>query len=231
MSGQLDAAYTAIVDGWAGQGYKNVEFRIGYEFNGSMAWTPAANGSNNADFVAAWQHIATLIHSEGAKDGITAKTVWDPSTRNGSRYDVQTLYPGDQYVDVISADIYGGGTPNNLVDFATGGTTVDSTYAAWAAKPANLGHYYLYSNFTLGNPAPGLGAVTASGYGWSVADTIAFAKLHNKPLGIDEAGATSGQDDAVFPAWLASTVAGAQAEGVVVDHVDIWSNNRPRGIS
>lgn len=125
ISGQLNSAYTAIVDGWAGQGYKNVEFRIGYEFNGSMAWTPAANGSNNADFVAAWQHIATLIHSEGAKDGITAKTVWDPSTSNGSRYDVQSLYPGNSYVDVISTDIYGGGTPNNLVDFATGGTKVE----------------------------------------------------------------------------------------------------------
>ncbi len=84
----------------------------------------------------------------------------------------------------------------------------------------------MYSNYTLGNPAPGLGAVTASGYGWSVSDTIAFAQQHGKPLGIDETGATSGQDDAVFPAWLASTIAGVQAEGVVVDHVDIWANNR-----
>jgi hypothetical protein len=224
ISGQLDASYTAIVDAWASEGYKTAEFRIGYEFNGSMAWTPPANGSNNADFVAAWQHIANLVHAEGAKDGIAAKTVWDPATSNGSSYDVQTLYPGDQYVDVISTDVYGGGVPNNLVDFATGGTTVDATYAAWAAQPANLAHYYLYSNFTLGNFTPGLGATTASGYGWSVADTIAFAKLHNKPLGIDEAGATSGQDDGVFPAWLATTIAGAEAQGVTIDHTDIWSN-------
>ncbi len=135
------------------------------------------NGSDNADFVKAWQHIASLIHSEGTKDGITAKTLWNPATTNGSSYDVQTLYPGDQYADVISVDIYGGGTPNNLVDFATGGTTVDSSYAVWAAKPANIQHYYLYENFTLGNLTPGLGATGASGFGWSVADTIAFAKL------------------------------------------------------
>ena len=57
-----------------------------------------------------------------------------------------------------------------------------------------------------------------------MADTIAFAKLHNKPFAVDEAGATSGQDDAVFPTWLASTVANAKAGGVGVDHVDIWSN-------
>ncbi len=224
ISGALDANYTGIVDSWANAGFKTAEFRIGYEFNGSMPWTPAANGSDNADFVAAWQHIANLIHSEGTKDGITAKTVWNPSTANGGAYDVQTLYPGDQYVDVVSTDVYGGGNPNNLVDFATGGTTVDSSYAVWAAKPANVQHYYLYENFTLGNLAPGLGASGASGYGWSVADTIAFAKLHNKPLGIDETGATSGQDDPVFPAWLASTLANAEAGGVTVDHVDIWSN-------
>ncbi len=224
ISGSLDADYTGIVDGWANAGFKTAEFRIGYEFNGFMPWTPASNGSDNADFVAAWQHIASLIHAEGTKDGITAKTTWDPATTNGSSYDVQTLYPGDQYVDVVSVDVYGGGTPNNLVDFATGGTTVDATYAVWVAKPANIEHYYLYENFTLGNPTPALGATTASGYGWSFADTVAFAKEHNKPFGIDETGATSGQDDAVFPTWLASTIAGVEAEGVTVDHVDIWSN-------
>jgi hypothetical protein len=224
ISGALDASYTGIVDSWANAGFKTAEFRIGYEFNGSMAWTPAATGSDNADFVAAWQHIANLIHAEGAKDGITAKTIWNPSTANGGAYDVQTLYPGDQFVDVVSVDVYGGGTPNNLVDFATGGTTVDSSYAVWAAKPANIEHYYLYENFTLGNLTPGLGATGASGYGWSVADTITFAKLHNKPLGIDETGATSGQDDSIFPAWLASTISGAKAGGVIVDHVNIWSN-------
>ena len=120
-------------------------------------------------------------------------------------------------------DVYGGGTPNNLVD-SPRAVPLDATYAIWAAKPANVEHYYLYENFTLGNPTPALGATTASGYGWSVADTIAFAKEHDKPFGIDEAGATSGQDDAVFPAWLASTIAGVEAEGVTVDHVDIWSN-------
>jgi hypothetical protein len=224
IAGQFDSDYTAIVDGWANEGYKTAEFRIGYEFNGSMAWTPPANGSDNADFVAAWQHIANLIHAEGTKDGITAETVWDPATSNGSSYDVQSLYPGDQYVDVISTDVYGGGTPNNLVDYATGGTTIDATYAAWAAKPANLEHYYLYENATTSNPNPGLGATGPTGYGWSVADTIAFAKEHNKPLGIDETGATSGQDDAVFPAWLASAVASARAQDIIVDHVDIWSN-------
>src|ERR1700722_6306169 len=224
ISGSLDADYTGIVDGWANAGFKTAEFRIGYEFNGFMPWTPASNGSDNADFVKAWQHIANLIHSEGTKDGITAKTIWDPATTNGSSYDVQTLYPGDQYVDVISVDVYGGGTPNNLVDFATGGTTVDATYAVWAAKPANIEHYYLYENFTLGNPTPALGATTASGYGWSFADTVAFAKEHNKPFGIDETGATAGQDDAVFPAWLSSTIAGDEAEGVTGDHVDIWSS-------
>src|SRR4051812_2126587 len=117
ISGSLDADYKGIVDAWAQNGYKTIEFRLGYEFTGGfMPWSPDASSNPAAarpDFVKAFQHLADLIHSQATADGATAKIVWNPALRNGSSYDVQTLYPGDQYVDVISTDIYSGGTPNN----------------------------------------------------------------------------------------------------------------------
>ena len=219
ISGSLDAAYKGIVDAWARNGYKTVEFRLGYEFTGGfMPWSPEAssNPNANADFVKAFQHLANLMHSEASVDGATAKIVWCPAIRQGTSYDIRTLYPGDQYVDVISTDLYSGGMPNGYVDWATGGTTVDPNYATWASKPANYNHYYQYQDSSQGNPTPGFGLS-----GWSTQNTIDFAKQHNKPLGIDEAGAGP-NDETVFPAWLGTAIAGAQAEGVTIDHVNIF---------
>ncbi len=222
ISGSLDADYKGIVDAWARNGYKTVEFRFGYEFTGGfMPWSPedSSNPNANADFVKAFQHLANIMHTEAAADGATAKIVWCPAIRQGTSYDIRTLYPGDQYVDVISTDLYSGGTPNGLTDWASGGTTQDSNFAIWASKPANWNYYYQYQDSSQGNPTPGFGLS-----GWSTQNTIDFAKLHNKPLGVDETGAGPG-DDPVFPAWLGTAIAGAQAQGVTVDHVDIWDAN------
>ena len=200
ISGWLDADYTGIVDGWANAGFKTAEFRIGYEFNGFMPWTPASNGSDNADFVKAWQHIANLIHAEGTKDGITAKTIWDSS--HGERQ--QLRCPDLSWRSVRRCHL--GGRLRRRHAEQPCRLRHRRHYRrrdlrGLGCRGANVDHYYLYENFTLGNPTPGLGATTASGYGWSFADTVAFAKEHNKPFGIDETGATSGQDDAVFPVW------------------------------
>ena len=80
ISGKLDSDYAGIVKAWADEGYKTMQARIGYEFNGNfMPWAPGSSGSAsaNADFIAAWQHIANVMHSAGAQDGIEVQTVWN----------------------------------------------------------------------------------------------------------------------------------------------------------
>ena len=219
ISGSLDADYKGIVDAWAQSGYKATEFRLGYEFTGgAMPWSPENSSDPNAkaDFVKAFQHLADIMHSEAAADGTTAKIVWNPLPRQGTSYDIRTLYPGDQYVDVISTDVYSGGVPNGLTDWATGGTTQDPDFATWASKPANYAHYYQYQDSSQSDPTPGFGLA-----GWSTQNTIDFAQQHGKPVGFDEVGAGPG-DDPNFPAWLGTAVAGAQAQGVTVDHVDVF---------
>jgi hypothetical protein len=105
LSGQYDADYKAEVDAWAQQGYKSVDFRIEYEFNGHfMAGSPFNSSSPTAqtDFVKAWQHVADLVHQQGAADGITAKTLWCVSAATWTDVPLAQMYPGDQYVDEIT---------------------------------------------------------------------------------------------------------------------------------
>ena len=227
IAGVYDAAYKGIVDAWADNGYKTVEFRNGYEFDGNfMPWAPGNSSSASAvaDFVKAFQHIADIEHSEGAARGITVKVEWNPAAINWTGYDLQTAYPGDQYVDVISVDTYSPVYPNDLTDWAHGGTSQAPDLQTWAADPANRAHFWQYQNANQYNPTPGLG-----GSGWSVQNTIDFARQHGKPIAIDESGAGptsnspySPSDDPAFPQWLHNALAAAQSQGLTVDHVDIW---------
>lgn len=232
VAGDYDADYKAIVDAWAANGYKTVQFRVGYEFNGNfMAWGPGNSSSLtvNADFIAAFQHVANLIHQEGTADGITAQVVWNPADINWS-VDPTQLYPGNQYVDIISTDAYSPAYPSDLTTWSSATATTPGPQAAsqsaWAASTTDLEHYWQYSNGTQWDPMPALGAS-----GWSMADAIEFAKENHKPLSISETGAGSNgsglgpNDDPAFVEWLASALATAEAEGVTIQNVDIWDTD------
>ena len=229
ISGQYDAVYKGIVDAWANQGYKTVQFRPGYEFNGNFmpwgignSWGNAQGGPNApADFVSAFQHIADLIHQEGAADGINAQVVWNPSTGSWSIPNGQStadFYPGNQYVDIISADTYNGLAPFDYTDWSTGGNTqLDA--ATWAANAADRAHFWSY-------PDANYWAPTGTGYGWSLLDTIALAKANGKPVSLSETGAGSNglgpSDDPAFVQWEAGVLQNAQNAGVSISNVMVW---------
>ncbi|MBV8590910.1 MAG: hypothetical protein JO212_12800 [Acetobacteraceae bacterium] len=232
ISGQYDSVYKGIVDAWANAGYKTVQFRPGYEFNGNfMPWgignsAGNAQGGANApnDFVSAFKHIADLIHQEGAADGITAQVVWNPNISSWSQPDGRStadFYPGNQYVDIISADSYNGLAPFDDTDWATGGKTQDPNLATWAAKDANRAHYWSYPDANQYNP-------TGTGNAWSLLDTIALAKANGKPVSLSETGAgpngAGTSDDPAFVQWEAGVLQNAQNSGVTVQNVDIWDS-------
>lgn len=226
VAGKYDAAWTGIVDAYADVGYKTVDFRIAYEMDGNfMPWAPGNSNAPTAraDFVAAFRHVADAIHGEGRAKHIQAVVHWNPAAINDTSYDVATLYPGDAYVDVIAIDIYSPMYPLSLLDWSTGGRTELTDRAAWAAIPANRAHHWRYTNASRRIPVPGPG-----NWGWSMAQAIAFAKLHGKPLGIDETGVgTSGQglgpaDDGEFPKMLATMLGEARTQGVQIHDVSIW---------
>lgn len=226
IDGQYDAIYNGIVDAWADNGYKIVDFRIAYEFNGSfMMWAPgnSAAPSANADFIAAFRRVADVIHARARQRGIRAMIHWNPAAINYTSYDVETLYPGDAYVDVIAIDQYSPMWPIGLTDWSTGGTVEMTDRDAWAAIPANRAHYWRYPNATHYAQTP-----TTGSKGWSMGQAIAFAKLHRKPLAVDETGVGSQNgalgpaDDPEFPKVLAKMLREARSKGVVIRNVNIW---------
>lgn len=103
ISGAWDATLNGVFQAWASAGHPVIYIRPGWEMNGNWyAWS--VTSANAADFVAAFQHIATLAHNfSGAK--ITV--VWTPSVPIVGAAAASSYYPGDAYVDAIGVDIYG----------------------------------------------------------------------------------------------------------------------------
>ncbi len=233
IAGTYDSDYAGIVKAWAAQGYTKMELRIGYEFNGNfMPWAPGNSSSStvNADFIAAWQHIASIVHTAGQADGITVQTVWNPNEMGYDPTDPRALYPGNQYVDIIATDVYSPTYPNDLTNYTSTGSengqSPDAT--TWAESITNREHWWEYPDANQWNP-------TGTGGGWSLADTIAFAKQEGKPLAVAETGAggdgaTLGpNDDPAFAQWLAGELKQAQAQGVTIQNVDIWATDQSDG--
>jgi hypothetical protein len=89
-----------------------VYVRLGHEFNGNwyswgqkkIAGVENANGVQPEDFVAAFRHVVDIFRSHSTR----FRFVWNPTLQFGAGADVyaESFYPGDDYADVISFDIY-----------------------------------------------------------------------------------------------------------------------------
>ncbi|HEY2131492.1 MAG TPA: hypothetical protein VGH36_00720, partial [Acetobacteraceae bacterium] len=75
-SGQYDSAIQGVVQAWAQQGFTTQYWRPGWEMN--LTSSPSYAGSDAAslaDWVAAFQHISTVLHAAGAADGVNVQVV------------------------------------------------------------------------------------------------------------------------------------------------------------
>lgn len=104
-AGQYDNTINSYANGLKAVG-KPVFLRWYWEMNqmNAAGKTPAGsncNGYNNGPgYIAAWRHIYTLFHKDGATN---VAFVWCPGYSGGN---FSTYYPGDQYVDWIGLDRY-----------------------------------------------------------------------------------------------------------------------------
>ena len=226
-AGKYDSVIQAMVKSWSDDGFKTQYWRPGWEMNiGSMVSYEGNDAATQADWVKAFQHISNVLHAAGTADGVNVQVVWNPGIINASDSGVatKTVYPGNQYVDVIAADIYADispyGGPNAIYDWSTQQT--DTSLQAWASNSVNLQHYYTY-------PAATQWALDSSqGHSLSLQDLIDFAKAQGKPIAIGETGAGNTADGAgvsdnpTFVQWLYSTLANS---GVNVDFVAIYDDN------
>jgi hypothetical protein len=235
-AGDYDNVLQGMVQAYASAGYMTQYWRPGVEMN--MSSTPGFVGgdpSEQADWIAAFQHIYTVLHAAASNDGVNLKVVWNPGTDNGSDVGnaTQTLYPGSQYVDVIGADTYGDVYPftynSGIYDWDKSGQQLNSSNPVydyslqqWASDPVNLEHYYT-------DPASDQWSLDGSGgSALSLQNIIDFAKSQGKPIAIGETGAGNTSDGAgvsdnpTFVQWLSSTL---ENSGVTVDYVSIWDAN------
>ncbi len=228
-SGQYDSLIQGIVSAYTSQGFHNLDFRLGWEMN--LPGTPTFVGSDaqsQADWVSAFQHISTVLHQAAAADGANVQVIWNPGTSNYSTAEAtNNLYPGNNYVDAIGADVYADASPyqdspGQYHDWATGG---EDSLSQFIASPVNRQHYWNY-------PAANEYSNDASGgHSQSFASLLQFAEQQGKPFAVPETAAGNSSagadvsDDPAFPAWLSSQLSAAQASGEKIDMVNLWDTN------
>lgn len=124
----INGNYDAYITEWAlaAKAWGHPFFmRWGHEMNGNWyPWAESINGNNSGQYVAAWRHV----HDIFTANNVTNVTwVWCVNTVYNGSTPINTLYPGDNYVDWVSFDSYNRGTNNNLSwrDFDT---LIDPTY-------------------------------------------------------------------------------------------------------
>ena len=143
-SGARDGVYRSLGRRLAECGTSTVYARLWWEFNlNPMPQTPGR-------FVAAWRRAAPLLREgfkAAAAPGQRLQLVW---CANGSDPDPEPFYPGDSFVDVIGADIYGmvwgktDPTADQMLRRVEGGRyTLDwlATFAEAHGKPTCLGEW------------------------------------------------------------------------------------------
>jgi type II secretory pathway pseudopilin PulG len=222
VAGTYDADYQGVVDAWVNAGFKTLYLRLGYEMDGSfMPWFMGSTASEQSDWVAAFQHLSTLMRGEAQRLGATAYAVWNPADINWTALNVMDAYPGDGFVDVISCDSYSPVYPLDLYNWQANDGSSTKTLKRWWKIADDRRHFWSYPNATQWNPQ-------GTGYGWSMASTIALALAHQKPLAISESGAggdgsrTGPIDDPAFPDWLAGQMKAAASQGITIAYVSIW---------
>jgi hypothetical protein len=235
-AGKYDSVLKDMVKTWADNGFKTQIWRPGWEMNiNTMPSYAGDDAATRADWVKAFRHISTVLHAAAQAEGVKVQVAWNPSVVNYSHAGnvIETAYPGNQYVDIIAADVYGDvfpyGSPKHLYDWDKSGQVLnsshpvyDSSVQQWAADPINLKHYYTY-------PASNQWSLDGSeGHATTLQQLIDLAKSTGKPFAIAETSAGNTHDGAgltdnpTFVQWLADTL---HQSGVKVSFVNIWNSN------
>jgi Glycosyl hydrolase family 26 len=197
--GGADGYYKTLARNLISAGFGSSYIRLGWEFNATwMGWSICNQGGSAlaswaGDFVPAFRNIVTSMRSVS---GANFKFIWNPIVGSNSGCpggNLEKFYPGDQYVDVVSLDVYDG----------VGQQT--SNTARWSdlVNGVNGGQW------TPVVPDP-INGQSFEGYGLTW--LAAFGKEHGKLVGIPEWGLESsgqdsgGGDDAYFVTQMADWI-------------------------
>ncbi|HEY6494876.1 MAG TPA: glycosyl hydrolase [Trebonia sp.] len=181
--GGADGYYKTLAQNLVSAGFGSSYIRLGWEFNGTwMGWSICNEDGSGltswaSDFVPAFQNIVTSMRSVS---GSNFKFIWNPidsSNVSCPGVNLENFYPGDNYVDLVSLDVYDG----------LGQQTSDSARWTDMLNGVNVG------GWTAETPAA-IGGQSFEGYGLNW--LAAFGKEHHKEIGIPEWGLDSSSQDA-----------------------------------
>lgn len=98
--GKFDDNFTALAKLLVANGYSDAIIRLGWEFNGG--WYPWAAKKDPRNWVKYWQRIVTTMRHV---DGAAFRFDWC-SAQGYQQIPASSVYPGDEYVDIIGRDLY-----------------------------------------------------------------------------------------------------------------------------
>lgn len=102
--GDYDAHFRRLAELLVRRRQSGVTLRLGWEFNGSWYRWSVRNAAGAEDYAAYWRRIVRAMR---AVPGAAFRFDW--CTNNGSEpwnVDVEAAYPGDDFVDYVSQDVY-----------------------------------------------------------------------------------------------------------------------------
>jgi hypothetical protein len=99
-AGKFDPLFRRYAENLIKRGYSNAVVRIGWEFNAD--WYPWAAKRDPQSWVAYWRRAVTAMREV---PGANFKFDWC-AAGGWSAFRAETVYPGDDYVDIIGLDFY-----------------------------------------------------------------------------------------------------------------------------
>jgi hypothetical protein len=132
LSTILTGQHDEFIRQWAAQA-KNwghpFFLRFNWEMNGNwFPWSEQVNGNQPGEYILAWRHVHDIFVEVGAQN---VTWVWCPNIITPDTTPLDSLYPGDEYVDWLCMDGYNFGTnplrPHRWRDF---GEVFGETYSS-----------------------------------------------------------------------------------------------------
>lgn len=114
--------------------------RFAHEMNGNWyPWAAGVNGNTSSDYSAAWKHVHGIFEAQGATN---VQWVWSPNRDYPGATPLDTLYPGDDYVDWLAIDGYNFGTEKSGMSWRSFNDTFKGTYdiiTGFSSRPVMIG--------------------------------------------------------------------------------------------
>ena len=181
-SGMYDSTFVAIAQTIAENQTEDFNpllyVRLGWEATNPYPWK-VFTGPDKVldealvqDYIDAFQHVATLFRSVDDRFQIEWNQNYSNKDSNGVFYDLNKLYPGDDFVDVVGVDAY------NVARFSG----QDDPVSAWAYKLNAPYGLEWFSNFAAEHGKPlaltELG-IDSDNFGYYVDKLAEFARTNN----------------------------------------------------